>query len=222
MMRRTVLEERWAFPRAPGAHFEHMKSRSRVLVAYQSRHGSTREIAERLAESLRVYGRWDVELRLAEELSTLDPYDAVVFGSPVYDGKWLPEAEAFVRGHLQALAARPLWLFSVGSFGDTQRLIGRFVTQQPRVIGFFLEALHPRSYRMFAGVIDAKLWPWYGRLVLRLFGRQAGDNRDWLEIDRWIEHIASDLQRLFSAEVSASGSFLAHSSRPNAASSGPH
>lgn len=181
-----------------------MKSRPRVLVAYQSRHGSTREIAERAAEGLLVYGRWDVELRLAEELSTLEPYDAVVFGSPVYDGQWLPEAEAFVRGHLQALAARPLWLFSVGTFGDNHRVIGRFVTQQPRVIGFFLEALHPRSYRMFSGVIDAELWPWYGRFVLRLFGKRAGDNRDWLEIDRWIEQIASDLRRVFSAEASAS------------------
>ncbi len=188
-----------------------MELQPHVLVAYQSRHGSTREIAERVAESLRVYARWEVELRLAEELSTLDPYDAVVFGSPVYDGNWLPEAEAFVRDHLQALAARPLWLFSVGSFGDTQRVVGRLVRKEPRVIGFFLEALRPRSYRVFAGVIDAELWPWYGRLLLRLFGGRTGDNRDWLEIDRWSEYIALDLRRLFSAQANSSTGALANS-----------
>jgi menaquinone-dependent protoporphyrinogen oxidase len=64
---------------------------------------------------------------------------------------------------------------------------------------------------MFAGVIDEKLWPWYGRLFLRLFGGRTGDNRDWLAIDRWIEYISADLQRLFPAELRASASSLAHS-----------
>lgn len=180
-----------------------MNELRRILVAYESRHGSTREISERIAQSLRVYGVWEVDLRLAEQVADLRPYRAVIVGSPVYDGLWLPEAESFVREHLRELAELPLWLFSVASFGDTQPFVGGLVRKEPRGIDALLAALRPRSYRVFAGVIDAALWPWYGRLFLRLFGGRVGDNRDWLAIDRWTEQIASELRALVPPSASA-------------------
>lgn len=175
----------------------------RILVAYDSRHGSTREIAERMADSLRTYGQWEVELRLAEMVRDLKGYQAVIVGSPIYDGRWLPDVAGFVRDHLPELAELPLWLFSVASFGDTQRFVGELVKKEPRDIDRLLAALRPRSYRVFAGVIDAALWPWYGRVFLRLFGGRLGDNRDWLEIDGWIEEIAGDLRATRSARAAA-------------------
>lgn len=173
---------------------EGMKQGQPILVVYESRHGSTREIAEHIAEGLRVYGEWQVTLRIAGQVTDLSPYRAVVLGSPVYDGRWLPEAEDFVRDHEHELARRPLWLFSVASFGDNHRYVGKLVKREPRGIEQLQAALHPRSYRVFAGVIQPAHWPWYGRLLLRLFGGRVGDNRDWLEIDRWIEQLASDLR----------------------------
>ncbi|HTU63818.1 MAG TPA: flavodoxin domain-containing protein [Polyangiales bacterium] len=181
-----------------------MDERQQILVAYESRHGATREIAERVVESLRAYGEWKVALRIAERVSDLSPYRAVILGSPVYDGRWLPEAETFVRAHERELARLPLWLFSVATFGDTQRHLGELVKREPHGIERLQAVLHPRSYRVFAGVIDAALWPWYGRLFLRVLGGQTGDNRDWLEIDRWIEQIVAALRAQRTLEPVAS------------------
>src|SRR5688500_17920866 len=97
-----------------------------VLVAYASRHGATEGIAARIAARIADSGA-AVDLRRVDDLEALDSYDAVVLGAPVYDQSWPPEADAFVTAHRELLATRPLWLFSVGSFGDTKRLIGSLV-----------------------------------------------------------------------------------------------
>src|SRR5688572_30165563 len=90
---------------------------ARVLVGYATRHGSTQGVAERIAGTLQSHGV-QVDLRRVDEVEAVARYDAVVFGSPVYDGRWVPEGDAFVRDNLAALAVRAVWLFSVGSFGD--------------------------------------------------------------------------------------------------------
>ena len=104
-----------------------------LLVVYASRHGATAEIAARIATRLVDSGA-SVDLRLVDEVETLDAYDAVVLGAPVYDQSWPPEANAFVARNRDALAARPLWLFSVGAFGDTKRLIGPLTHKEPKGI----------------------------------------------------------------------------------------
>ena len=104
-----------------------------VLVVYASRHGATEGIAARIAARLADSGA-AVDLRRVDQVEALDAYDAVVFGAPVYDQSWPPEADRFVTAHRDALAARPLWLFSVGSFGDTKRLIGPLTHKEPKGI----------------------------------------------------------------------------------------
>ena len=162
---------------------------ARVLVAYASKHGSTAEVAQRVAGSLAERGA-RAELRPVDRVDRLDAYDAVVFGSPVYNQRWLPEGEGFVRGNLGALAGRPVWLFSVGTFGDRKRLMRR----EPRGIGDFREAIRPRDYRVFAGVIDRHQWPFLSRLFYWSLGGRLGDNRDWADIDAWAAGIARALQ----------------------------
>src|SRR5690606_13784617 len=77
-------------PRADGSGGSTM----RVLIAVASRHGSTYEIAEVIAAEVRAAGDV-VDLRAAEDVDSLESYDAVVLGSAVYMGKWLPEARQF-------------------------------------------------------------------------------------------------------------------------------
>jgi hypothetical protein len=101
-----------------------------LLVVYASRHGATAEIAAPIATRLVDSGA-SVDLRPVDEVETLDGYDAVVLGAPVYDQSWPPEANAFVAENRDALAARPLWLFSVGAFGDTKHLIGPLTRKSP-------------------------------------------------------------------------------------------
>ena len=89
----------------------------RVLIGYASRFGSTQDIAKRIAGKLHGDGS-DVDVRAVDEISDVDTYDAIVFGSGVYDGSWTAEATEFVQRHSAILARKPVWLFSVGSFGN--------------------------------------------------------------------------------------------------------
>jgi menaquinone-dependent protoporphyrinogen oxidase len=165
-----------------------------VLVAYATRFGSTRGVAERIAARLTERG---LEVRLAPvaEVDGVGEFDAVVFGSPVFDQRWMPEAEGFALRNRTALAQRPVWLFSVGTFGDSKRLIGPLMRREPRDIGELQQAVAPRGYRVFAGVIDRRQWPLGSRLFFHAFGGRLGDNRDWPQIDAWAEQIAGALPR---------------------------
>ncbi|MDA8219792.1 MAG: flavodoxin domain-containing protein, partial [Dehalococcoidales bacterium] len=84
-----------------------------VLVAYASKYGATREIAERIAEELRSAGH-GVEVRSVKSAGDLAGYEAFVIGSAVYFGHWLKEAAEFVRRNRAVLVDRPVWLFSCG------------------------------------------------------------------------------------------------------------
>lgn len=160
-----------------------------VLVAYASRYGATEGIAARIAERI-ANSDIAVELLQVDAVRSLDGYDAVVFGAPVYDQSWPPEAEQFVTQHGDALAARPLWLFSVGSFGDTKRVIGPLTHKEPRRIAEVRSLVGPRDYRVFQGVIQKHQWPFWSRVLFHAFGGRFGDHRDWPVIDAWADQIA--------------------------------
>jgi menaquinone-dependent protoporphyrinogen oxidase len=163
-----------------------------VLVAYATRYGSTRGVAERIAATLRDAGI-RVTLSAADVAGPAAGYDAVVLGSPVYDQRWLPECEQFAGDNRGALAGQPVWLFSVGTFGDGKPLIGPLMRREPRAIGALLETIRPRDYRVFAGVIERRQWPLLSRLLYHALGGRLGDNRDWPAIDAWAQAIAAAL-----------------------------
>ena len=162
------------------------------LVVYASRHGATAGIAARIATRLRDSGA-AVDLCSVEEVEMLDRYDAVVLGAPVYDQSWPPEANAFVSRNRDALAARPLWLFSVGAFGDTKRWIGPMTHEEPKGIGEIRAEVGAREYRVFRGVIQKHQWPFWSRVFFHAFGGRFGDHRDWPTIDSWADRIAEGL-----------------------------
>src|SRR6478752_6918190 len=87
-----------------------------VLVAYATAHGSTRGIAERITARL---GERHVaaQARPVSEIESVFDDDGVVVGSAIHGQAWLPEAVRFMRNNATTLAARPVWLFSVGMPG---------------------------------------------------------------------------------------------------------
>ena len=170
-----------------------MTKTRRVLVGYASRFGSTRDIAMRIAERVRADGH-DVDVHSVGDISNIAPYDAVVFGSGVYDGSWTAEATNLIRQHATVLSHKPVWLFSVGSFGDRHPIVGALIRKEPKEINEFEQALHPRDYRVFAGVIDLDHWPAWGRLLFKALGGHAGDNRQWSQIDSWAEEIRREIR----------------------------
>jgi menaquinone-dependent protoporphyrinogen oxidase len=165
-----------------------------VLVAYGSKYGSTMGIAERIATRLRKLDV-SVELRPVEQVADASAYDAVVLGSAVFNQRWLPEAERFAQRNRSALTAMPVWLFSVGTFGDRKRVIGPLMKREPKGIRALQEAVGSREYRVFAGVIDRHQWPLLSRLFYHTLGGRLGDNRDWPQVDAWGDSIGYAVRR---------------------------
>jgi menaquinone-dependent protoporphyrinogen oxidase len=175
-------------------------ARVRLLVAYGTRGGSTREVGHRIARVLRAR-HIQVDVQAAADIQTVCGYSGVIIGSGIYNGSWTPEVIAFVRQHRFVLAHGAVWLFSMAAFGDSHPLIGRLVRREPREIDELTETLRPRSYRVFAGVIDPRGWSRAGRVLLHGFGGRAGDNRNWTEITAWAESIATELMPVASADA---------------------
>jgi hypothetical protein len=66
----------------------------RVLVSAASKHGSTSEIADRIAAAIRggLPGDAIVDVFPAGRVGDVTSYDAFVLGSAVYMGRWLGDA----------------------------------------------------------------------------------------------------------------------------------
>ena len=168
----------------------------RVLVAYATSHHSTAGIATRIASGLRSRGL-DAEARQVTSPIDVDEYDAVVLGSAVHGGKWLPEAADFARDRAGALLRRPVWLFSVSTVGDEESMFPPRVARHLRSargdtdqLATLWRALAPRGHRNFAGAISPSDWPGTGRAFFRAMGGRYGDHRNWAAVDRWADEIA--------------------------------
>ena len=74
-----------------------------VLVGYASAHGSTRQIAERVGSRLSKAGVAVLVAPVAE-LEDIGHYDAVVLGSAIHNGAWLPGAMDVVRANSAVLS----------------------------------------------------------------------------------------------------------------------
>ncbi|WP_320784603.1 flavodoxin domain-containing protein [Streptomyces sp. CRN 30] len=164
-----------------------------ILVGHASAHGSTAEIAEHIASVLRGAGL-AARARPMAEVDDADGYGAFVLGSAVHGQSWLAPATAFVRDNLAVLAARPVWIFSVGMPGALRGPWKRMASAEIPVIEKGLPAgLRPRGHRLFSGVITAGQLPLAGRLRFHLLGGRFGDYRDWPAIDAWTTEIAGRL-----------------------------
>ena len=159
-----------------------------VLVAYASKHGATREIAERIADKLQRAVK-EAEVRAVKAVTTPENYEAFVIGSAVYYGSWLTEATDWTLHNQNILAGRPVWLFSSGPLGNEVT----DAEQQPKEMAEFRETIAPRDQRIFFGALDPVFLSFPERMMAKAVRAPKGDYRDWEAVDRWAESIARNL-----------------------------
>jgi menaquinone-dependent protoporphyrinogen oxidase len=158
---------------------------TRVLVAFASKMGSTKGIADAVGEELRRHGL-AVDVRNVREVSSLGDYQAVVLGSAVYLGRWRPEAARFVRQHIPELTKVRVWLFESGWIGE--RSEGLVATagglDRAQQVGASVPAV-------FGGCLDPALAT--GPIDRVVAKRKSGDFRNWDDVRAWTTTIADVL-----------------------------
>ncbi len=152
-----------------------------LLVAYGSKRGSTREVAEALAKKLRTSER-EVELRPAADVDDLAPYDGIVLGGSLYFGRWHEDAVRFLSKHRRELAERPVAIFALGPKTAEPKGLAESRAQLDKALQKTPEN-EPRAVAVFGGVIDP------AKLRFPLNRMPASDARDWDAIDAWAEEI---------------------------------
>ncbi len=164
-----------------------------ILIAYASKYGSTKEIAEHIALILRREGL-PVEVKDAEAVASLHPYAAVIIGSALYFDNWLPAATELLESFQDELAQKPVWLFSSGitGEGDFRENIEWYY---PEVLELIIKTIKPKDITLFGGKVDAKeleLSDWLINPGLRV---ETGDYRNWKEIEAWAVQIGNTLNK---------------------------
>jgi menaquinone-dependent protoporphyrinogen oxidase len=154
-----------------------------LLVAYGSKHGSTQEVAEAVAERLRAGGR-EVDLLRAADVDDLTPYGGVVLGGSLYVGRWHEDARRFLSKYREELSALPLAVFALGPKTAEQKDLADARTQLDKALSKTPE-LEPRSVAVFGGVIDPS------KLRFPLNRLPASDARDWDAIDAWVDELGA-------------------------------
>jgi len=89
-----------------------------VLVAYATKYGATREVAEAVADTLTHLGV-ECEVCPAGDVRDLSGRSAVVLGSALYYFMLHGDAKRFLSRNRKALAGMPVALFALGPFNDT-------------------------------------------------------------------------------------------------------
>jgi len=168
----------------------------KAIVVYASKYGSTKGIAEFIAEKLRQHGV-QAEAKSVDAAPNLEEYDAIVIGSAVYMEHWMADAVEFVRKNRDILATRPVWLFSSGPLKTGPEVTTDDPALEPKEIGELKEIIHPREHQIFFGALDPGKLGFTYRALRKLPAARAvlpeGDFRNWDGIEAWTERIARAL-----------------------------
>ncbi len=154
-----------------------------TLVTYATKYGSTQEVAETIAASLRQQGI-QVELLPVREVNTLSNYSEVVLGAAIYAGRWHKDARKFLRQHHATLVNLPVAIFALGPLSDDEKAWQGARAQLDQTLARF-SWLTPIAVKMFGGVIDPS------KLHFPFNHMPAGDKRDWEAIRTWANELGT-------------------------------
>ena len=155
-----------------------------VLVGYATRYGSTREVADAIAATLRECGL-AAELQPVREVRTL--------GAPLYMFRWHKDARRFLSRHRKAITERQVAVFALGpvhdphdesEWQDSRAQLEKELAKYPW--------LAPVTLEIFGGKYDPENLRWPINLLAG--NEPATDIRDWDAIRAWASDLAAKLE----------------------------
>ena len=160
-----------------------MNTSTHILLAYATKHGSTREVAEAIAGTLGASGH-EVDVRAAADVRELDAYDGVILGGSLYMGRWHRDAIAFLERHRHALATIPIAIYAIGPQTLADADVAGARGQLDKALAKVPDVA-PWAVAIFGGVVEPS------KLRFPLSRMPASDARDWLAIAVWAEDVAA-------------------------------
>jgi len=213
-------EETRTAPEAPAGR-PAVATGGRALLVYATRHGSTREVADAVAEELRSAFA-EVDLREAKTAPGPAGYDAVVVGGPMIMG-WHKDARKYLKQHKDQLTGTPFavfvtaasltedgvdavqgmpiakdpWLVKKPRNADKLSRKERYALPRHYVGDILKECApaRPRSAAVFAGSLDLTTMSVFEKLfVLLVIGATPGDGRHFDFVREWAAGLADALR----------------------------
>ncbi len=155
-----------------------------ILIAYASGSGSTGEVAEAIGK---VIAEADVTVNVStvQDVADLTDYGAVVLGSSIRAGRWLPEALKFLETHREALSRIPVAYFTtcltmVTDTDDSRRTVLAYMEPVRQLA----PEIKPVGLGLFAGSLDPQR-----PSMIRVKQLPQGDYRNWDAIEAWAKEI---------------------------------
>lgn len=157
----------------------------KILVSYATGSGSTREVAQAIGDVLGESGV-PVDVLAVQTVNSVTSYSAVVLGSSIRLGRWLPEAITFLKTFKNEMQNKVVAYFTtcLTLIEDTE--------QNRQTVLDYLEpvlqlapAIEPVGLGLFAGSLspEQEAIPSHAGLG------PIGDYRDWAAIKVWAEAI---------------------------------
>ncbi|HET9908221.1 MAG TPA: flavodoxin domain-containing protein [Anaerolineales bacterium] len=168
-----------------------------ILVRYATRAGSTLEIAEVIGEVL--YARnFIVDIWPVNEKLSIKGYGAIVMGSCIRGGGWLPEMVRFIRENKTQLNKIPIATFTVHVLnrGDDENSRAARETYMAPI----REMISPVYEAFFAGKVDFSTLSLLDFVSARALQPQvaahSGDFRDWDKVRSWAQTLFSQKNKI--------------------------
>ncbi|MBE0686357.1 MAG: flavodoxin domain-containing protein [Anaerolineaceae bacterium] len=167
-----------------------------VLIAFATRYGSTKEVAERIAQIF-IQSGFEVNILPCKKVETLEQYQFIVIGAPFYIGSMLKDAKNFLMKNQEILSKKPVAFFALGPIGDTEKELTDTQNQLENELTQF-PWFKPISKVMFGGNYEPEKLRFLDKLLTKppaspLHNLAANDARNWEEIKDWAENLSSKL-----------------------------
>lgn len=157
---------------------------NRILVVYATKAGSTAEIAAKIGEHLSERG-FNVDVVNVKSKPDPKDYQAVILGSCIRMGGWLPEMMDYIKANQVALNATQTALFTVHMLnaGDDAASIAARTAYMDKV-----RTLIPGTEEVyFLGSMDFSKLSMLDRFISKMVKSVESDQRDWDKIKNWSE-----------------------------------
>lgn len=157
----------------------------RILVAFASVSGSTGEVAEAVAKVIEQDPTVTVDVCHVRDVFNIEQYSALVLGSSIRAGRWLPEAFTFLETHQAQIQHMPVAYFTtcltmVSDSQDSRQTVLAYMEPVRQAA----PDLNPVGLGLFAGALDPTRQP-----IMPSGHTVQGDYRNWEAIRAWAAEI---------------------------------